>query len=59
MDSMIGVFRLAVTVFVPMVVWTLLLAGLYQLLRDRILQVRMHLRWPPRLRQKGFSQRIG
>ena len=59
MHSMIGVFGLAVTVFVPAVVWTLLVAGLFQLLRDRILQVRMYLRWPQRPRQKGFSQRIG
>jgi hypothetical protein len=46
------VFGLAVTFFVPGVVWITLVAGLYQLLRDGIRHVRMAPRGSRRLAQK-------
>jgi hypothetical protein len=35
------IFGLAVTILVPVVVWTTLAAGLYQLARDRIRRIRL------------------
>lgn len=46
-------FGLVVVLFVPAVVWTTLLVGLYQLVREEIRQVHI----PPRL--ESYSQQLG
>ena len=51
------VFGLAVTFFVPAVVWTTLVAGLYQLVREEVRRVRVTLRRSQRL--EGYSQQVG
>lgn len=40
-DMLTTAFRLAVTLLVPAVVWTTLVAGLYQLVRDEVSRVRV------------------
>lgn len=51
------VFGLVITVFVPAVVWTTLIVGLYQFVRDSIRRVRVVPRHSQRLaRESGSSQ---
>ena len=47
---------LAVTIFVSTIVWTILIAGLYQLIRDEIRQVLIAPRRLRGLAQEGYSQ---
>ena len=54
-----NVFGLAITVFVPAVVWTTLIAGLYQFVRDGIRRVRVVPQRSQRLaRESGSSQHV-
>ena len=53
-NTLSTIFELAVTFLVPAVVWLKLIAGLYQLIRDRIHQLHLS---PRRMRPSGSKVR--
>ncbi len=56
-NLLLDVFTLVMTFFVPGVVWTVLIAGLYQLIREKVRQVHVTPQRPQRLER--YSQQAG
>ena len=54
---LIDVFGLAVTFFVPGFVWVMLTIGFYQLVRDKLGQVRLIPRRSRRMVRESYGQR--
>lgn len=56
---LINLSGLAVTYFVPAVVWIVLMAGIGQLVREKIRHVRLMPRGLRRLVREGYGQQAG
>jgi hypothetical protein len=56
---LINISGLAVTYFVPAVVWVVLMAGIFQLVREKTRHVRLMPHRFRRLGREGYSQQAG
>ena len=56
---LINISGLAVTYFVPAIVWGVLIVGVYQLVRQKIRHVCLVPRGPQQLAQAGYGQQVG